>query len=63
MSWYVEKVWFFLVGMVVLRAISVVMTPPAVSRPSERGATSSSSRSSVLEPPVPPRMAACTAAP
>mmetsp|Transcript_12628 Transcript_12628/g.31494 ORF Transcript_12628/g.31494 Transcript_12628/m.31494 type:complete len:266 (+) Transcript_12628:963-1760(+) len=40
-----------------------VITSPAVSRPSERGVTSSSSRSSVLAEPVPERIAAWTAAP
>jgi len=52
-----------LVGTVVLRGMSTVITSPAVSRPSESGVTSSSSRSSVLAEPVPERMAACTAAP
>ena len=52
-----------MVGTVVLRGMSTVITSPAVSRPSERGVTSSSSRSSVLAEPVPERMAACTAAP
>jgi hypothetical protein len=36
----VEKTWDFLVGMVVLRWISLVMTPPRVSIPRERGVTS-----------------------
>ncbi|PWU85987.1 hypothetical protein C4B63_137g32 [Trypanosoma cruzi] len=63
LSAYVEKIWLFLVGIVVLRLISDVMTPPAVSMPSVSGVTSSSSRPSVclLLPPV--RMKACTAAP
>mmetsp|Transcript_17000 Transcript_17000/g.51530 ORF Transcript_17000/g.51530 Transcript_17000/m.51530 type:complete len:266 (+) Transcript_17000:655-1452(+) len=43
--------------------MSTVITSPAVSRPSESGVTSSSSRSSVFAEPVPERMAACTAAP
>jgi len=45
LSLYVEKTWSFLVGIVVLRGMRVVMTPPAVSMPSDSGATSSSSRS------------------
>ena len=49
----------FLVGMVVLRGMSVVMTPPAVSMPSDSGATSSSSRSCTFALVSPPRMAAC----
>ncbi|PWU84105.1 putative heat-shock protein hsp70 [Trypanosoma cruzi] len=47
LSAYVEKIWLFLVGIVVLRLISDVMTPPAVSMPSVSGVTSSSSRPSV----------------
>ena len=35
------------------------MTPPAVSRPRERGVTSSSSRSCTFSLPSPDRMAAC----
>jgi len=41
----VEKVWLFLVGMVVLRSISRVNTPPSVSMPSDSGVTSSSNTS------------------
>ena len=41
----VEKVWLFLVGMVVLRSISGVNTPPRVSMPRVSGVTSSSSTS------------------
>ncbi len=41
----VEKVWLRLVGMVVLRSISGVNTPPRVSMPRVRGVTSSSSTS------------------
>ena len=41
----VEKTLLFLVGMVVLRSISRVNTPPRVSMPSERGVTSSRSTS------------------
>ena len=39
------------------------MTSPAVSNPSESGATSSKRRSSVLDDVFPDRIAACTAAP
>ena len=41
----VEKTWLFLVGIVVLRSISLVNTPPRVSMPSDSGVTSSSSTS------------------
>jgi hypothetical protein len=41
----VEKTWLFLVGIVVLRSISRVNTPPSVSMPSESGVTSRSSTS------------------
>ena len=41
----VENTWDFLVGIVVLRSISRVNTPPSVSMPSESGVTSSSSTS------------------
>eukprot|EP00976_Prorocentrum_cordatum_P038210 776754-Prorocentrum_minimum.AAC.1 len=40
----VEKVSALEVGMVVLRGISLVITPPTVSTPSERGVTSRSTR-------------------
>ncbi len=46
-------------GIVVLRGISVVITPPSVSRPRLNGVTSSSS-TSVTSPPMTP---ACKAAP
>jgi len=36
----VENTWPFLVGMVVLRSMSRVKTPPSVSMPRERGVTS-----------------------
>ena len=55
----VEKVSLLRVGMVVLRVMSVVMTPPRVSMPSESGVTSSSSKSFTSPPSTPP----CTAAP
>mmetsp|Transcript_34129 Transcript_34129/g.96709 ORF Transcript_34129/g.96709 Transcript_34129/m.96709 type:complete len:307 (+) Transcript_34129:453-1373(+) len=41
----VENIFSALVGMVVLRGMSVVMTPPAVWSPRERGVTSSRTRS------------------
>ena len=46
-----------------LRSISLVMTPPAVSMPSESGATSTSSTSWMAELVSPESTAACTAAP
>mmetsp|Transcript_18136 Transcript_18136/g.45686 ORF Transcript_18136/g.45686 Transcript_18136/m.45686 type:complete len:274 (+) Transcript_18136:1310-2131(+) len=49
--------------MTVLRGISLVMTPPTVSMPRDRGATSSSRMSFTSSPPSPPRMPPCTAAP
>ena len=45
----VEKVWLFLVGIVVLRSIRRVNTPPSVSMPSDSGVTSSS-RTSLTSP-------------
>ena len=41
----VENVSLLRVGIVVFRGISVVITPPSVSMPSDSGVTSSSSRS------------------
>lgn len=60
-----EKVSDFLVGTVVLRGMSLVMTPPAVSVsiPIESGATSRRRRSCVFSEVSPVRMAAWTAAP
>ena len=55
----VENTSLFLVGMVVLRGMSVVMTLPSVSIPSESGVTSRSSRSLTSPESTP----ACTAAP
>ena len=55
----VEKVWLRLVGMVVLRSISLVSTPPSVSMPRESGVTSSSRTSFTSPESTPP----CTAAP
>jgi hypothetical protein len=45
----VEKTWFALVGMVVFFLISLVITPPSVSIPSDSGVTSSS-RTSLTSP-------------
>ena len=45
----VEKVWLFFVGIVVLRSIRRVNTPPSVSMPSDSGVTSSS-RTSLTSP-------------
>ncbi len=55
----VEKTWLFLVGIVVLRSMTFVMTPPMVSTPKESGVTSSRS-SPCTSPPSTP---ACRAAP
>ena len=41
----VEKIWLFLVGIVVFLSISFVNTPPNVSIPKDSGVTSSKSRS------------------
>merc|ERR1719486_797412 len=61
---YVEKVWDFFAGTVVLRLMRAVMTPPAVSRPRDRGVTSKRSKSdSFSEESEPDKMAACTVAP
>jgi hypothetical protein len=57
----VEKTSLFLVGMVVLRSMSRVMTPPSVSMPSESGVTSRSSRSLTSPERTPAWMAAPTA--
>ena len=37
-----EKIWLFFTGMVVLRSMSLVQTPPSVSMPRDSGVTSSS---------------------
>ena len=63
LSAYVENVWDFLAGIVLLRGMSLVITPPAVSIPSERGATSSNKMSLVASLSTPVRMDAWTAAP
>eukprot|EP00123_Amoebidium_parasiticum_P000991 comp11954_c0_seq1/m.6632 comp11954_c0_seq1/g.6632 ORF comp11954_c0_seq1/g.6632 comp11954_c0_seq1/m.6632 type:complete len:148 (+) comp11954_c0_seq1:869-1312(+) len=63
LSAYVVKVCVCLVGTVVLRLMRGVITPPAVSIPRDRGATSSSRRSDTASCLSPERMAAWTAAP
>ncbi len=54
----VEKISLLRVGIVVLRSISLVNTPPRVSMPSESGVTSSSSTSLTSPASTPPWMAA-----
>ncbi len=54
----VENTWVFLVGMVVLRSMIFVNTPPKVSIPRDRGVTSSSRTSLTSPPRTPPWMAA-----
>ncbi len=54
----VEKVSFLLVGMVVLRSMSLVITPPSVSTPSDSGVTSSRRMSLTSPVRTPPWMAA-----
>mmetsp|Transcript_4003 Transcript_4003/g.12806 ORF Transcript_4003/g.12806 Transcript_4003/m.12806 type:complete len:446 (+) Transcript_4003:240-1577(+) len=54
----VENTWPFLVGMVVLRGMSRVKTPPSVSMPSDSGVTSSSRMSFTSPLSTPPWMAA-----
>src|SRR6185503_17193467 len=54
----VEKISLLRVGMVVLRSISLVITPPSVSTPSESGVTSSSTTSLTSPPSTPAWMAA-----
>ena len=62
-TWISTVVWLssavlktsdFLVGMVVLRGMSTVVTPPSVSMPSESGVTSSRSTSFTSPPSTPP---------
>ena len=57
----VEKVSDFFVGIVVLRSISFVITPPLVSMPSVSGVTSSSSTSLTSPASTPAWIAAPTA--
>ncbi len=54
----VEKISDFLVGIVVFRGISTVVTPPSVSMPSDSGVTSRSSTSLTSPASTPPWMAA-----
>ena len=54
----VEKVSDFFVGIVVLRGMSTVVTPPRVSMPSDRGVTSSSNTSFTSPASTPPWIAA-----
>mmetsp|Transcript_10640 Transcript_10640/g.17881 ORF Transcript_10640/g.17881 Transcript_10640/m.17881 type:complete len:223 (-) Transcript_10640:882-1550(-) len=71
LSTAVENIFSARVGMVVLRAMRVVITPPAVCKPSDRGVTSNNTRSlmrsSTTASPVASSTgvsnAACTAAP
>ena len=57
----VVKICCFLVGIVVFFSISLVITPPRVSMPRDRGVTSSSNRSLTSPPNTPAWMAAPTA--
>jgi hypothetical protein len=69
-TWIVTAVWLSsaventcvaLVGMVVFFSISLVITPPSVSMPSDSGVTSSSSTSLTSPASTPPWIAAPTA--
>ena len=57
----VENVWVALVGIVVFFSMSLVITPPSVSMPSDSGVTSSSSTSLTSPVSTPAWMAAPTA--
>jgi len=63
LSEYVVNVCCCLHGIRELRSTSLVITPPAVSMPSDRGVTSTKSTSWIAELVSPLRMAAWTAAP
>ena len=64
LSAYVENVCDFFAGTVVFLLISAVMTPPAVSRPRDRGVTSKSNKSDNFSDESDPlRIAAWTVAP
>merc|ERR1719273_2639635 len=63
LSAYVVNVSLALHGIVLLRSISFVITPPAVSMPSDSGVTANSSRSPASFISSPLKIAACTAAP
>ena len=54
----VEKIWLFVVGIVVLRVISGVITPPIVSIPNVNGVTSSKTTSLTSPRITPPWTAA-----
>jgi len=54
----VEKVYSFFVGMVVFLGIKEVITPPAVSKPSDNGATSNNNKSYTFSLPSPVKIAA-----
>ena len=57
----VEKIWLLRVGMVVLRSMILVKTPPRVSMPRDRGVTSSRRTSFTSPLSTPAWMAAPTA--
>ena len=63
LSAYVVNVCVCFVGMLVLRLIKAVMTPPAVSIPNDNGATSNNNKSLTASEVSPVKIAACTAAP
>ena len=63
LSAYVENVWLFLVGTVVFLSIKLVIIPPAVSMPNDKGVTSNNNKSSILDDLIPERIAAWTVAP
>ena len=50
----VEKIWLFLVGIVVFLSMSFVVTPPRVSIPNESGVTSRRSTSFTSPFRIPP---------
>jgi hypothetical protein len=54
----VVKIYYFLVGMVVFLGIRTVITPPAVSIPMDKGATSNKRTSLIPSLPELVRMAA-----
>ena len=54
----VEKIWLFLVGIVVFLSIKVVDTPPKVSIPNDNGVTSKRTKSLISPANTPPWIAA-----
>jgi hypothetical protein len=58
LSAYVVKICDFLVGIVVFLGISTVITPPAVSIPIDRGATSKRTQAPICSDYYPLRIAA-----